>query len=202
MQSSPAPLLEFPVDDTSQSLLDRLRSSPDDASWRRLVDLYTPFLHRVVRAQGVGDGEADDLVQEVFSVVIREMAEFQHSGRKGAFRNWLRGVLVNRLRRHWEARRKAPADGNPAALDDVQYPNSDLERMWDEEHNRWITMRLMEVIEPEFKVSTWQAFRRQVVDEATPRTVAAELGVSLNAVLIAKSRVLRRMRRELDGLTD
>jgi RNA polymerase sigma-70 factor (ECF subfamily) len=74
--------------------------------------------------------------------------------------------------------------------------------MWDAEHNRWITTRLMEVLEPEFKVSTWQAFRRQVVDEAPPRTVAAELGVSLNAVLIAKSRVLRRMRRELEGLTD
>ena len=190
------------MDDTSQSLLERLRRSPDEASWRRLVDLYTPFLQRVVRAQGLHDAEADDLVQEVFGVVVAEMSDFAHSGRKGAFRHWLRGVLSNRLRRHWEARRKAPGGAAPAALDQLEYPTSELDRLWEEEHNRWITQRLMELIEPEFKPSTWQAFRRQVVDEAAPRAVAEELGLSVNAVLISKSRVLRRMRRELDGLTD
>jgi RNA polymerase sigma-70 factor (ECF subfamily) len=190
------------VDETSQSLLDRLRRSPDAASWKRLVDLYTPFLQRIVQAQGVEAGEVDDLVQDVFSVVVREMPAFEHSGRKGAFRHWLRTVLTNRLRRHWEARRKKPANTDTVSLNNLEHSTNDLERLWDEEHNRWISNRLMEMIEPEFKVSTWQAFRRQVVDDAAPRAVAAELGMSLNAVLIAKSRVLRRMRRELEGLTD
>jgi RNA polymerase sigma-70 factor (ECF subfamily) len=32
--------------------------------------------------------------------------------------------------------------------------------------------------------------------------VAAELGLSVNAVFIAKSRVLRRLRQEMQGLVD
>ncbi len=55
-------------------------------------------------------------------------------------------------------------------------------------------------IRPEFKPATWQAFHRLVLDEADPETAAAELGLSVNAVLIAKSRILARLRRELSGL--
>jgi len=50
--------------------------------------------------------------------------------------------------------------------------------------------------------ATWRAFRRQVVDECSASSVADELGLTANAVLIAKSRVLRRLREEARGLTD
>jgi RNA polymerase sigma-70 factor (ECF subfamily) len=58
------------------------------------------------------------------------------------------------------------------------------------------------IITSEFRPATWQAFRRLVLDEAKPETVASELGLSINAVLIAKSRVLRRLRQEVQGLID
>jgi RNA polymerase sigma-70 factor (ECF subfamily) len=56
--------------------------------------------------------------------------------------------------------------------------------------------------EAEFEPKTWQAFRRQVLDEAQPKTVAAELEMTVNAVLIAKSRVLKRLRELARGLID
>lgn len=62
--------------------------------------------------------------------------------------------------------------------------------------------RLLELIEPEFEATTRRAFRRQVIDSVPARTVAAELRMTVNAVLIAKSRVLSRLRRETDGLVD
>jgi RNA polymerase sigma-70 factor, ECF subfamily len=62
--------------------------------------------------------------------------------------------------------------------------------------------RLLELIEPEFEAATRQAFRRQVVDGVPAKAVAAELRMTVNAVLIAKSRVLSRLRREADGLVD
>jgi RNA polymerase sigma-70 factor (ECF subfamily) len=58
----------------------------------------------------------------------------------------------------------------------------------------------MELIEPEFKPATWQAFSRLALDEAEPEKVAAELGLTVNAVFIAKSRVMRRLREEIEGL--
>src|SRR5206468_872600 len=62
--------------------------------------------------------------------------------------------------------------------------------------------RLLEVAEPEFAPSTWQAFQRLAVDGRPAAEVAAELGTTVNAVLLAKSRVLRRLRQEARGLVD
>ena len=56
--------------------------------------------------------------------------------------------------------------------------------------------------EPEFAPSTWQAFQRLAVDGRPAAEVAAELGTTVNAVLLAKSRVLRRLRQEARGLVD
>ncbi len=194
------------MDETQRSLLDRLRDEPDGPSWRRLVDLYTPFLRRALSAQGITGADADDILQEVFSVLAAELPAFSHSGKTGAFRHWLRGVLRNRVRRFWDerqlARQRRANDPELRAMEEVPDPSNELDQLWDQEHNQWIARRLIELIEAEFQMTTWCAFRRQVVDQVQPRDVAAELGLSVNAVLIAKSRVLRRMRQELSGLTD
>jgi RNA polymerase sigma-70 factor (ECF subfamily) len=89
-----------------------------------------------------------------------------------------------------------------SALDQLADPASDLSRLWDREHDEFVLNRLLALIEPEFRPATRQAFRRQVIDGASADIVAAELGLSLNAVLIAKSRVLSRLRRHAEGLVD
>ena len=73
-------------------------------------------------------------------------------------------------------------------LDRLQDPASELSRQWDREHDEHITRCALQAIRAEFKPATWQAFHRLVLDEADPETAAAELGLSVNAVLIAKSR--------------
>src|SRR5437868_3771579 len=153
------------MSDTSISLLDRLRLRPDEASWKRLVDLYTPLLHHWLRRDAVQPNDADDLVQEVLAVVAREMPRFQHDQRRGAFRSWLRAILVHRLRDAWRARRYRPiATGDSAVerqLEELADPASGLSRLWDEEHDRHVLRRLLELIEPEFAPQTWKAFRRR-----------------------------------------
>lgn len=187
---------------TQTSLLERLRCAPDERSWKRLVDVYSPFLLRVLRAEGVTETDANDLLQEVFVVVVAEMPNFNHSGQVGAFRHWLRAIVINRLRRHWTERKNSQrlGLGSEAALETVADEFSELHRIWDVEHNQWITGRILELIEPEFKPSSWQAFLRLVMHSAKPGDVAQELGLSVNAVLIAKSRILRRLREEFSGL--
>ena len=87
-------------------------------------------------------------------------------------------------------------------LDQLEDPASDLSRRWDREHDEFVLHRLLDLIEPDFRPATWQAFRRQVIDGASAETVAAELGLTVNAVLIAKSRVLSHLRRNAEGLVD
>jgi RNA polymerase sigma-70 factor (ECF subfamily) len=87
-------------------------------------------------------------------------------------------------------------------LDGFVDESIDLDRLWELEHNQWITSQLMLMLEREFTPSTWHAFLYLVVDQKSPREAAESLGMTINAVLIAKSRVLRRFREELRGLTD
>ncbi len=193
------------MSDTPISLLERLRLRPDPASWQRLVDLYTPLIRDWLRRQDVQPADVEDLTQEVLGAVARELPQFRHDLRRGAFRRWLRTVTVNRLRNFWRAARLRPAVGGPAfeeALDRLADPDSDLSRLWDQEHDRNVVRRLLELVEPEFEPNTWRAFRLLVLEGQPARDVAAALGTSVNAVRIAKSRVLSRFRREIEGLVD
>jgi RNA polymerase sigma-70 factor (ECF subfamily) len=192
------------VMDTSASLLERLRKGTDEAAWRRLHDLYQPLIHRwLLRDPSLGD-EAEDIAQDVMAVLVRELPGF-HRQRIGSFRRWLRDITVHRLLAHQRARGNRPrALGSPdeSPLAQLADPNSELSRQWDVEHDRHVLRRLMELIEPLFEPNTLAAFRRVVFDEASPAGVAEELGMSVNAVLVAKSRVLSRLRQEAKGLID
>ena len=75
-----------------------------------------------------------------------------------------------------------------------------LSRLWDREHDEHVARQLLRRVEVDFAPATWRAFRRQVIDGVAAAAAAAELGLSLNAVLIAKSRVLSRLRQEAAGL--
>jgi RNA polymerase sigma-70 factor (ECF subfamily) len=191
--------------ETSASLLERLRTSPDEAAWRRLDDLYRPLVRRwLLRDPSLGD-DAEDLVQEVMAVLVRELPRFQRR-RNGSFRRWLRTITAHRLGSLYRSRQNRPlALGGPleeSPLAQLADPTSELSRQWDREHDRYVLGRLMELIAPLFEPATLAAFRRVAIEEIVPARVAKELGLSLNAVLVAKSRVLSRLRQEAEGLID
>ncbi len=189
--------------DTSASLLQRVRERGDDADWQRLVWLYTPLIRAWVGRHVRQPDDVNDLVQQVFTVVVAKLSAFVHSGRPGAFRHWLRSITANHLRAYWRAHRSPAGQPDGAAvLEQLVDPASELSRQWDREHDWHVARKALEHVEPEFKPASWQAFSRLALDGAAPEAVAAELGLSVNAVLIAKSRVLARLRQEVQGLLD
>src|SRR5919204_6341678 len=112
--------------DTSASLLDRLRLRPADDGW--------------LRRHGVADADADDLGQEVLTVVVRRLSDFCHNRRRGAFRAWLRAITVNCLRDFWRAQRLRPAAQDfGGLLDQLADDASALSREWDREHDLHVT---------------------------------------------------------------
>ena len=190
---------------TKVSLLERLRSRPDQQAWQLLDDLYRPFILHCLRRDPTLHDEADDLAQEVMAVVVRELPTFERQ-RTGSFRAWLRTVTFHRLKAFWQARQRRPhllGDQAPGSvLAQLEDAHSELSRLWDQEHNAHVVRRLLERITPDFEPATLRAFRRVVLDGLTPAEAAAELGTSDNAVLLAKSRVLKRLREEGEGLLD
>ncbi len=90
-----------------------------------------------------------------------------------------------------------PADGFLERLSD---PNDDLAREWDRDHDKHVVQRILAVVQPDFAPATWQAFQRFGIDGVPAGRVAEELGISENAVILAKSRVLKRLREEAGDL--
>jgi RNA polymerase sigma-70 factor, ECF subfamily len=194
------------MSETPVSLLERLRLTPNADSWQRLVDLYTPWIRSWLSRQGLAREDVEDLTQEVLGVLVQELPRFEHNNRRGAFRHWLRLVTVHRWRAFWRARHGQPGAAGGSAferlLERLEDNDSNLSRLWEREHDVHVARRLTEMIQPDFEPSTWQAFRRLVLEGAAAKAVAAELNLSVNAVLLAKSRVLRRLRQQGRGLLD
>lgn len=191
--------------DTQVSLLDRARGGDRD-TWDRLIGLYQPLVRGWLVAQGVVPQDADDLTQDVLLVLVRKLPEFEHSGRPGAFRAWLRTVTVNQAKKFWRAGRCRPAQGaaplTEELLDQLADSDSALARAWDAEYDRQLYRRLLAVVEAEFKPSTVTAFRRLVLERAEVGVVSAETGLTPAALYSARYRVLRRLREEAARLTD
>jgi RNA polymerase sigma-70 factor (ECF subfamily) len=131
-------------------------------------------------------------------VIFEKVAEFEHRG-PGAFRAWLRAIVANHVGKYFRDR---PARSPAIDLDAVGAEDSVLGRAWDREHDEFLAARALRMIEGDFTPQTWAAFHRQVLDGQPPAKVAAELGLSVNSVLLAKSRVLKRVRTELRGLVN
>ncbi len=185
---------------TALSLLDRLRGGDADA-WRRMNELYVPLMRAWLRPHGVQPADIHDLTQNALAVVLRRLPEFQHNGRAGAYRTWLRGIIDNVLREHRRATGRRPV-ADDQLLADLADPQSELNRRWDAEHDRHILRGLMGLVRPEFTALTWEAFQRTALDGRSNTDVAAELGLTANAVRVARSRVLARLRQEAAGFLD
>jgi RNA polymerase sigma factor (sigma-70 family) len=191
--------------ETSVSLLDRLAGRADDADWRRLHDLYAPLLRAWLLRADVTGADAEDLAQDVMLVVVRELPEFERRG-PGAFRAWLRTILAHRLRDFYRARNYRPAAPGGSEflerLGELAAPDSPLSRLWDREHDEFVAARALERVRVDFVPATWEAFRLHVLEAQPAPEVAMKLSVSLNVVLLARSRVLKRLRQELRGLVE
>jgi RNA polymerase sigma-70 factor (ECF subfamily) len=194
------------MDTTSLSLLDRLKhAGPDAVDWRRLHDVYHPFIRCwLSEVPGLCD-EADDLSQQVFIVLVQELPRFERQ-RHGSFRAWLRKVAINRVRTYWKSRRKVPRAGlgedGEKVLAQLEDPGSELAKQWDRDHDKHVLHKLLSVVQSDFEIQTWHAFTRFALDGLPVVDVARELNLSPSAVVQAKSRVLKRLREEAGELVD
>jgi RNA polymerase sigma-70 factor (ECF subfamily) len=184
---------------TQVSLLERLRQPNEQAAWEHFVQLYTPLLCQWARRLGFQGQDEPDLVQDIFAILVRKLPEFRYDPQK-RFRGWLWTVAANKAR---ERRRQAalPVQASEDSLNDLP-ARDDTEAVSEAEYREYLVRRALELMQAEFEPTTWKAFWECVTAERPAADVAAELSISIDSVYAAKSRVLRRLRRELEGLLD
>ena len=188
---------------TMPSLLMRLRQPNADEAWRRFVDLYTPFLmHLLVNRMNVRAQDAADIVQDVFATLLRTLPKFDYDPTIGKFRGYLRKICADRLN-DWRRKRRA-ASAHEAELNGLPdaRTEAEIEQIWQDDHNRFLVRRVLEVMQAEFELATWKSCWECVVNDRPAAEVAKELGLTENAVRMRKCRVLKRLRQETSGLLD
>ena len=185
------------IPSTRASLLVRLRDPEDGAAWREFVDLYTPLVYGYLRKQGLQDADAADLSQEVLGAVAGAMGRFEYDSARGAFRNWLFTVVRRRLL-NWRLAQghQVTGSGDTGTHELLeQRPSPELdESAWDVEWGQRVFAWACTEVRRDVNDATWQAFWQTAVEGRRGKEVAAELGMSVGAVYLARSRILNRLR--------
>lgn len=191
------------MNSTSQSLLIRLRESPgkslDQTAWREFVELYTPLIFGWSRKTGLNSADASDLVQDVVTIVFQKLPGFAHQQQIGSFRGWLKTVTLNRYRETIRKKSAQQIFATHSVLEQFQSVEN-AESTWDIDYARLLIQRAMLSMKPDFAESTWEALGLVVGRQMSVDAAAEVTGVSLWTIYSAKSRLLKRLRNELEGL--
>ncbi len=186
----------------SARLLDGLQRNQGEA-WARMAKRFAPLVYYWCRKSGLQPSDTEDIVQEVFRTVASKIREFRRDRADDTFRGWLRAITRNKLGDFFRAeKQRTKAVGGTDAgtrLREISDPlqcDESPQQLADE--TRLLYQHTIDLIQTEFEESTWLAFLRVVRDGAKPRDVAAELEMSTNAVYLARSRILKRVREEFD----
>ena len=188
--------MNAPTPSTRISLIAYLRDGDDDA-WRELDRTYRPVIARWLKNHDIQSQDAEDIAQEVLLLVSNKVRDFEHNGRVGAFRKWLRTITVLTLQnyvRKASRQQSTPGTTIRKMITDLEDPESELSRQFDQEHDQYVLMRLLDDVSNDFEQETIDAFRQYVLESISAQEVASKAGIGVHAVYMAKSRVLRALR--------
>jgi RNA polymerase sigma-70 factor (ECF subfamily) len=184
-------------------LLARVQAD-EPRAWERLVTLYAPLVLHWCRCADLQDQDAADVFQEVFQAVVVHVGGFRKEQEGDTFRGWLRRITQNKVCDHFRRLgREAQGVGGSSARERLARhpaPPAGDEPAPDDEAERGLFARALDLIRGEFAERTWAAFWQTAVEGRAPRDVAADLSMSPGAVRVAKCRVLHRLREELGDL--
>lgn len=193
---------------TSLSLLERMRDPSDDLAWREFLRRYAPFINSVARRCGLPPAESADVAQESVLAVLAEFrqlsAPFDRS--KGRFKAWLAGIVRHKvLDNGRRAAARQARDARHAAEESRESDDRDeavFGDVFEQEWRRSLLARCLARAARETDPIVFQVFESCALHGHRPEVVARALGISRNAVYVNKSRVLKRLRRIVQELSE
>lgn len=189
----------------SSTLLEQLRLRKSDA-WERFVRIYGPVIYSWCRRRGLNADDSSDVLQDALTAVMLHLSDFHRSSPNDSFKAWLAKITQNKVRDCFRRKQgKAVARGGTTAQLDLAEIPQPVEFI--EENSQLgghttalLSQRALESIRVEFEPRTWNAFWRTTIEDQLPVHVAEDLQMSVPAVYVAKSRILRRLRQVLADL--
>jgi RNA polymerase sigma-70 factor (ECF subfamily) len=177
---------------TSTTLLAGLADANNHGVWTAFVSRYRPILIRLALRAGWPAQDAEDLAQQTLGEFVKSYRNHRFDRDRGRLRDWLFGIARNQMRNAARRRSDAHGQAGPADLEDAA-----ARRLFDQEWERAVLARCLEEIRGQVGASTYQAFELFALRRVPANSVAAEMGITENAVFLAKRRVLSRLRELL-----
>jgi RNA polymerase sigma-70 factor (ECF subfamily) len=173
----------------------RIKRPDDSIAWLEFDRIYRPLMFRYARAWGLGADEAEDVVQQCMAAIARHLPRFVYSRERGGFKAWLRKTVDNAVKNHFRKRGLVHAGTDRITMIPAREksPAALWEAHWEQEH----LLYCLEQCRSEVTTQTFNAFHLQVLGQWAPEKVARVLGMSVDKVYRAKSRVLRRVRQKM-----
>ena len=186
---------------TNTYLLEGLKNPDNHAVWQQYVERYRPLLVRCGQRLGLGAADAEDVAQHALLSFSQSYQAGKYDRDKGRLRNWLFGITRNEIR-NWRRRhqqREVQVSGEPDQTDFfAQLGDEDRwEQVWDQEWRDAVMRQCLEEVRREVDPKTFEAFELFASRGWPAARVAEQLGLTANAVFIAKHRILRRIRELL-----
>lgn len=192
---------DFP--DTRSTLIAQVRSRENREAWTQFVTLYRPAIYRMARKRGMQEADAQDLVQAVLMRVLGAIDRWEKTESNIRFRHWLSRVSKNAILTALASSSKVPEVGGT----DIQ-ERLNLEPNFDSEIEQDYVLELMRekyhraaaIVRTDVDAETWRAFELSVVEGSSCSDVARLLGKPIGTVYAARSRVMRRLRDQVERL--
>ena len=187
---------------TQPSLLIRLRDQGDERAWAEFTEIYAPLVQQLAQRRGLQDADAQDLCQDVFRAVARAIEHFDPDPARGSFRGWLSRIAGNLIINLLAAQRRHPRGSGDTDIQRLLEEQPDLlaeeSALFESEYRKRLLAWAAERVRGSFSEAMWQAFWRTGVEGQPVKEVAEALGMSIGTVYQYKSRVVARIRREID----
>lgn len=187
-------------------MIEDLRSPENAAAWERFDARYRPVLAGFGRHLGLSPDDAAELAQRAMAEFSAAYLAGRYERGKGRLSAWLIGIARNIASEMRRPRGPGRRIGGDTAAADVPAPVPDgpgLTRLWEREREQAILHEAMSILRASTKIEphTLRAFERSAVRGVPPEAVAAECGLSVEAVYVVKNRLTKRLREIVRELT-
>ncbi len=197
--------LEKFVDRTRRSLILRLADWQDRKSWDEFYRTYWRPIYSVAIKAGLKDYEAWDVVQDVILTIAKQTRKNAYDPERGSFKSWLRKVTGWRINDLYRARNKDTANvvnetnQEGGLIENIADTESQsFDDMWDKEWQRNVMVAALERVKMNVSPKQFQIFDYHVIHGMKPMEVHRKLGVSVAQVYIAKHRVGKLLKKEIE----
>lgn len=190
---------------TNTYLLNGLKDQNNTRIWSDFYARYQPLLVVFAKRLGLTEQDAQDAAQEALLAFVQTYREGAYDRDKGRLRTWLFGIATHKVRDIQRRRGKQLVIVDDA--DTTRFLNKipddrSLSEVWEAEWARAILTECMEQVRQKVKPQTMEAFELFALKGMPAAKVAQQLGMTENAVWIAKNRVVSHMRNMQEHLEE